>query len=222
MATVPNPVPPTAAPRRSPWRHVWRAALVVLILVVLAIAGAAWYASTPQFANRVRTELISVIERATGGRVELGAFHWSLRHLDFEADNLTIHGLEAPGQIPYAHVDRAYVEVKILSFFRPKIALNYVGATHPVVHLLVNADGSTNAPHPKAPSTSSKPVQDTLFDLAVDRTEVTEGLVLIDEQAIEQRAIPFDLAANHIGVQLRYVPAPAGAADAKAAERYTG
>src|ERR1700761_304600 len=112
MATAPNPVPPEAAPRRSRWRHVWRAAFVVLAVLALLIGGAAWYASTPQFENRVRAELIGVIERATGGRVELGAFHWHLLHLQFEADNLTIHGLEAPGEVPYAHVDRVYVEVK--------------------------------------------------------------------------------------------------------------
>jgi translocation and assembly module TamB len=222
MAIAPNPVPEAPAPRRSPWRHVWRAALAVLALIVLAIVGAAWYASTPQFENRVRAELISVLERATGGRVELGAFHWQLRHLEFEADNLTIHGLEGPGQVPYAHLDRAYVQVKILSFFRPRIALNYLGATHPVIHVIIYPDGSTNQPHPKIPSTSNKPMQDTLFELAVDRTEITNGLALLDEQAIQQRAIPFDLAANNIGVQLRYVPAPGGSADPKAAERYAG
>jgi translocation and assembly module TamB len=222
MATVPNPIPPEAAPRRSPWRHVWRAALVVFIVVALLIGGAAWYASTPQFENRVRAELISVIERATGGRVELGAFRWRLMHLEFEADNLTIHGLEGPSQVPYAHVDRAFVQVKIVSFFRPKIALNYLGVTRPVFHLVVYADGSTNQPHPKVPSSSSKPVQDTLFDLAVDRTEVTNGVVLLDEQALQRRAIPFDLAASNVGLMVRYVPPPPGVSDPAQEERYAG
>jgi len=222
MATVPNPVPPQEAPRRSPWRHVWRAALVGVVVAALLIGGVAWYASTPQFENRVRAELISVIERATGGRVELGAFHWRLMHLQFEADNLTIHGLEGPGQVPYAHVDRAFVRVKIISFFRPKIALNYLGVTRPVFHLIVYSDGSTNQPHPKTPSSSNKPVQDTLFDLAVDRTEVTNGVVLIDEQALQRRAIPFDLAASNVGVVMRYVPPPPGVSDPAQEERYAG
>jgi translocation and assembly module TamB len=222
MATAPESIPPQVSPRRSPRRHVWRAALVLLVVVALVIGGAAWYASTPQFENRVRAELISVLERATGGRVELGAFHWRLMQLEFEADNLTIHGLEGPGQIPYAHVDRAYVQVKIISFFRPKIGLNYLGVTRPVFHLLVYSDGSTNQPHPKVESTSNKPVQDTIFDLAVDRTEITEGVALIDEQAIQQRAIPFDLAANHVGVTVRFVPAPAAATDPQVEERYAG
>jgi translocation and assembly module TamB len=222
MATAPESIPPQASPRRSPWRHVWRAALVLLAIVALVIGGAAWYASTPQFENRVRAELISVLERATGGRVELGAFRWRLMHLEFEADNLTIHGLEGPGEIPYAHVDRADVQVKIISFFRPEIGLNYLGVKRPVFHLIVYSDGSTNQPHPKVASTSNKPVQDTLFDLAVDRTEIAEGVALIDEHAIQQRAIPFDLAANHVGVTVRFVPAPRAANDPQAEERYAG
>lgn len=199
MSTAPIPIPPPAAPRRSPWRHVWRAALVLVLLVAVFIAGVAWYATTPQFENRVRRELIAVVERATGGRVELGAFRWRLLHLEFEADQLTIHGLEAPGEIPYAHADRVYARVKILSFFRPKIGLNYLEADHPVIHLIVYPDGSTNQPHPKVPSTSREPVSDTLFDLAVDRTEVKDGLALLN-----QRAIPFNLAANNVGVTVTY------------------
>jgi translocation and assembly module TamB len=83
-----------------------------------------WYASTPQFENRVRQRVIAILEGATGGRVELGAFRWRLLRLEFEADNLTIHGLEPAGQVPYAHIDRLFVRVKIISFFRTKVGLN--------------------------------------------------------------------------------------------------
>ena len=40
---------------------------------------------------------------------------------------------------------------------------------------------------------------DTLFDLAVDRTEITNGVLLLN-----QRAIPFELAANDLGVTIDY------------------
>jgi translocation and assembly module TamB len=218
MATAPNPAPvPEAPKKRSPWRHVWRGVLVLLVLVALLIGGAAWYASTPQFANRVRVELITVLERATGGRVELGAFRWRVLHLEFEADDLTIHGLEGPGEIPYAHVDRAFVRVKILSFLEPKIALNYLGVTHPVFHLIVNPDGSTNQPHPKVASTNNKPVIDTIFDLAADRAEITDGTALIN-----QRTVPLNFTANQVAVTVTYLPAPLGAKDPKTEERYSG
>jgi translocation and assembly module TamB len=220
MASAPNPATPKASPRRSPWRHVWRAAAVLLGVVIVLIAGLAWYASTPEFEAKVRARVVSLLENATGGRVELGAFHWHLLHLEVEADNLTIHGLEPQDQVPYAHVDRAFVRVKILSFLHPKVSLNYLGITRPVIHLIVNPDGSTNQPHPKTASTSNKPVTDTLLDLAADRAEIIDGTALIDEQAVEQKAIPLNVAADHIGVTVRYVPAPPAAPDQKAQERY--
>jgi translocation and assembly module TamB len=171
---------------------------VVAILLVLAVGGIVWYASTPQFQNLVREKLIATLEQATGGRVELGAFQWSLRHLAFEADGLTIHGLEATSEVPYAHVDRIYVRVKILSFLRPKVDLNYLEADHPVLHLIIYPDGSTNQPRPKT-ERSGKPLKDTLFDLQVGRTEIKDGVALIN-----QRATPFDVSANDLGIIVTY------------------
>ena len=188
------------ATQRSLWRHWWKVALALCVLAALIVGGAAWYASTAQFENRVRREVISVLERATGGRVDLGALRWRVFHLEFEADNLTIHGLEAAGEAPYAHADRIYVRVKILSFIRTKIGLNYLEADHPSIHIIVYPDGSTNQPRPKVASTSNTSVTDTLFDLAVDRTEVKDGVALINQQAI-----PFNLAANNLGVTVKYV-----------------
>ena len=178
---------------------------VLLALAALLIGGVMWYASTPQFENRVRQRVIAILEGATGGRVELGAFRWRLLRLEFEADNLTIHGLEPAGQVPYAHIDRLFVRVKIISFFRTKVGLNYLEADHPVIHLIVYPDGSTNQPHPKTESTSNKSVTDTLFDLQVNRTELNNGLAIVDQQAT-----PFDLAANNLGIKLQYVAPPLG------------
>lgn len=198
---APPPVPPT--PPRSSRKYLWhtvlgRTVLVAGILLAAALGGLLWYASTPQFANLVRTKLIATLEQATGGRVELASFRWQLRHLAFEADGLTIHGLEAANEAPYAHIDRIYVRVKILSFFLPKIDLSYLEADHPAFHLIVYPDGSTNQPRPKTES-SGKPLKDTLFDLAVSRTEIHDGVALIN-----QRAIPFDLAANDLGLVVTY------------------
>ncbi len=203
MSTLPESDPKgtlSPAPRRTLWRHWWKVLLALAVLAVVIVGAAAWYASTAQFENRVRQEVISVLERATGGRVELGAFRWRVLHLEFEADNLTIHGLEAAGEAPYAHADRIFVRVKILSFVRAKIGLNYLEADHPGIHIIVYPDGSTNQPRPKVASTNNESVTDTLFDLAVDRTEVNDGVALINEQSI-----PFNLAANNLGVTVKYV-----------------
>ncbi len=46
--------------------------------------------------------------------------------MQIEIRGLTIHGLEAANEAPYAHVDRIDIAVKILSFFSPKVALSNV------------------------------------------------------------------------------------------------
>ena len=120
------------------------------MLIAFILGAAAWYMSTPQFESRVRQALISVLERATGGRVELGTLQWRLLHLEFEAHNLTIHGLEAVGEAPYAHADRIFVRVKILSLFRAKVGLNYLAVDQPAIHLIVYPDGSTNQPRSRS------------------------------------------------------------------------
>lgn len=188
---------------RQKRRWWWRVLLAAVVFVAVLVAGLCWYASTPQFANKVRRELISVLEDSTGGRVELGAFRWRLLHLQFEADNLTIHGLEGPGEVPYAHVDKLLVRAKIISFFQAKIGLNYLGVDKPVVHLIVYKDGSTNQPVPKkksAPLDVNKTINQ-VFDLAVDRAEMNDGTLLLN-----QKAIPFALAANDLQVGIDYVP----------------
>ena len=197
-ASVPGPASPPPSVLR---RHWWKAALALFALVGVAIGVIIWYAGTPQFENRIRQEVVSVLERAAGGRVELGFFHWRLLHLEFEADNLTIHGLEAPGEPPYAFAHRVFVRVKIISFFRPKIGLNYLELDRPAIHLIVYPDGSTNQPHPRTPS-SNEPITNTIFDLQVNRAVLNDGVALINE-----RSIPFSLAANNLGVTVTYLPA---------------
>jgi translocation and assembly module TamB len=201
MSTTPAPLPQPAGRsqgRAGRWALV--AFLWALGVAALLVAGAAIYATTPSFENRVRRAAIAEVEKDTGGRVELRHFGWQLTHLEFEADGLTIHGLEGPGQAPYAHIDRLFVRLQVLSFFRPKIALSYLEADHPVFHLIVYPDGSTNQPQPKHPSQQS--TKDEIFNLQIGRTVLRNGVAILNE-----KAIPFDLSADDLATQVSYVPA---------------
>jgi translocation and assembly module TamB len=209
---VSNPNPTLVAPVRTR-RKLWRIVLIVVLAIVVLVGGVVWYANTSRFENTVRKKVVAELEGATGGRVELGAFHWRLLHLEFVADNLTIHGLEGPGQIPYAHVDRLYVRVKIISFVRREIGLDYLEADRPVIHLIVYPDGSTNQPHPRVPIPNRKRVIDTIFELEVNRAEVRDGVTIVNE-----RATPFNATANNLGLKLSYIPAMG----LRGRERYLG
>ena len=204
MSSLPPSSPAPTQPLPKPigvWGYFWRVGGSLLLLLVLVIAGLLFYASTPHFSNQVRQRVISVLQGATGGRVELQSLRWNLRHLSVEVDGLTIHGLEGPGELPYAHVNRLYARAKILSLVDAKLGLDFLEVDRPAVHLIIYPDGSTNQPTPKAKENNSGPAVKTIFDLQANRVEVHDGMALLNE-----RAIPFRLAANDLGVVITYAP----------------
>lgn len=208
--------PPPADRVQHPRRHrvlralAWIAGSLVLLLVVV-LAGLAIYTGTQDFQNRVRSTLVKTLEDSTGGKVELSAIHFSLWHLAVEADGLVIHGLEGPGQAPYLSADRILVRITLKNLFSHAtnstgamkyITLALLHVDEPRVHLIINKDGTTNQPVPKTKSTSNEPVLDTLLDLQASKVELANGVVLLND-----KAIPFDLQANDLGVNVRYLTA---------------
>ena len=193
----------------KPVRHRWpwiQATVGVCLLAI--ILGLGWYVESPHFAELVRQKVVSTIEDATGGRVEIASFGWNLSQLSFQAAGLTIHGLEPPGQLPYAHVDRAFIRIHIISFLERQVSLKSVQLDHPVVHVIVNADGTTNAPEPKVKVEKNKGTVQELFDLAIARADLRDGMMLIND-----RKVPLDFAANDLAAKMTYD---------SAAKRYDG
>ncbi len=180
--------------------------LTVLGLVLFGVF--AWYSTTPDFEHRVGREIVSVLENATGGRVELGRVRFDIWHLEVEANGLVIHGLEEPGEAPYLAVDKILLRVRLFDFFSratgtggpARVSLNYLRVEHPQMHLIIDKDGKTNQPMPKHPSTSNKPVIDTLLDLKARQVELANGVALLNNQAI-----PFDLAARDLNAEVHYI-----------------
>jgi len=168
---------------------------VVLLAIVVAIV---WYLRSPRFEDFVRRKVIGTLEDITGGRVELRSFHWNLGRLEFEASDLTVHGGEGPDQLPYAHADRAYVRLHIVSFLETRIHLDYVGLERPVVHLIVYPDGTSNVPQPKVKQGNAGTVQ-RLFTLAIGRADLRKGMLLLND-----RETPLDFSAADVEAILTY------------------
>lgn len=207
----PRPQPISEMPTRPRrWRHASIIAFSVLGILLICGSVLVWYANTSQFQDKVRRYVIAAAEQATGGRVELQGFHWRLFHLEVEIQNLTIHGLEAANEAPYLHIDSLRARAKIIAFFSPKIGLNLLEVEHPVFHLIVYPDGTTNQPKPRE-KRNGRPLKDTLFDLAVDQTSITNGLVLLN-----QKAIPFDVVGKDLALSIAYRPG------ANQTDRYIG
>lgn len=196
--------------RRFFLRHLPLAATGAAILLALLAVGLYFAASSTAFENAVRKRLIASIQEMTGGRAEIASFHWDLLHLEAEADGVTIHGLEDPGEAPYAVIERLRVVFSLRNFISPSIRLRSLEVDRPSMHFIVYPDGSTNQPHPRRPQSSSELNVDKLFEFHAGRIVVEQGSLRYDCRAAsfdyQERYLPLDFAADDASLMMRYVP----------------
>ena len=178
---------------RFPWWF-WgvMAGLFAILVVTLG-----WFLQSPAFKEIVRDRVVLELEKATGGDVEMQSLTWNVSKLEVEATGITIRGLEPATDIPLVHIDRLYARVHIVSFFGRDIDLQQLTLDQPVIHLIVNPDGSTNVPEPKVKS-GGDPLQQ-LFDLAIGKAEVHNGALLLNEQKVS-----LDFKAYDVGIVMGY------------------
>ncbi|HEX6805454.1 MAG TPA: translocation/assembly module TamB domain-containing protein [Terriglobales bacterium] len=176
---------------------------IICLLLLLLISAFLWYITTDSFQQMVRGRLVGAIERATGGRAELGSFHVVPLRFQVEVRNLTIHGLESPREIPLAHVDSMSAIVNLSSVLGARIGFHSLTLQHPVVHVIFYPDGSTNVPTPKQHAVTDF---DRLFAISIDRLEVRGGELLWQDQPIPLEFVSNDVSASleHSFLRRRY------------------
>ncbi len=183
--------------RSDPGNRWMQGGIAALLLVLTVAAGL--YLTGAGFQEKVRLRVIAELELVTGGRVEIKTFRWDLRHLSFEAFDLTIHGLEAPDDVPYAHIDDLMVRLKVLSLFRQEVGLREVVAGHATIHIIVYPDGTTNQPVPRIKQLGNRTVTERLFDLAIDRLQVNDSELLWNN-----RRMALDFTVNKVLAEMTY------------------
>jgi translocation and assembly module TamB len=192
-------IAPPATPTEK--RKFGRILIFVCLALAVVVTGFLIYLNSASFRETVRQRVIAELRQMTGGKVEVESFTWNLSTFHFEARNVTIHGREATGEVPYAHADRIGVDVKIVSFFTGKISLENVAMDHFVLHLMIYPDGTTNQPSPQSGAPSEEAPTQNLFDLAIKQIAVRQGTLMLD-----QEMIPFDLDGKNISAGMNYVP----------------
>ena len=184
-----------ARPRRR-WKYLRIAAGITLLLFLAGL----WYITTDSFQQYVRRRLIAEVERITGGRAEIGGFHVIPLRMQVEVRDITVHGTEAATAVPLAHADSLIAHLKVISFLRAEFGFHSVDLQHPVVHIAVAKDGTTNIPgtrlaEPVAPSVRVE----QLFALSIDHLAMRNGDLLWGD-----RRIPLDLTLQDASVQADY------------------
>jgi translocation and assembly module TamB len=177
---------PTVKPRR-------RKKLLIMggVLLLLALTGF-WYTTTNHFHAWLRDRVVTELQNATGGRVELDGFHMIPFRLRLEGRNLTIHGTEKAGEIPLLHADTVVAELRFTSIFMGHVGFEQLVLEHPVLHVELASDGTSNIPAPQGQADNRTGVEQ-MFDLSIRRLEVHSGELLWNDQSI-----PMDFAANDI------------------------
>jgi len=211
-AAAPDPALPPK--RRRLRRFLILGFIVLVILVGLPVAFYFW-ASSDATQNLVRKGMVDWLEQSTGGRVEIGAFHWHLLDLQADAEGVVIHGREGPGEAPCARIERLRASFTLLGLLSPRVLLRDLEISHPAFHLIVYADGTTNLPTPPKPKKTSKPALDTLFDLEAEHVAVTQGGLEYESRStdfdFQNRLTLFVFDAHDVSLLMRYL-APAGGA----------
>jgi translocation and assembly module TamB len=185
-----------AKPKRRKW---WRYILIMTGISWLLVGLFAWYVTTDSFQTRIRRRLVVELERITGGRVDLDSIHTVPLQFRVEVRNLTIHGSEGANQVPYAHVDRMLAQMKVISILGTEFGFDSLVMEHPVVHVILYPDGSTNQPEPKQKSTALENPVERLFDISINRFEVRHGELLWNDQKF-----PVDFVVNDISADMTY------------------
>jgi len=185
-----------ANPRR---RRLWKYLLFASLATLLFTAAFAWYMTTDSFQAMIRRRIVAELETMTGGRVELGSFHTTPFRLRVEIRDLTIHGNEKTGEVPYAHVERAVAEMRVISILGFEFGFNSVVLDHPVVHVIVYPDGTTNQPSPKLWQVSERNALEQIFRLSIGRLVLRRGAILWNDQTI-----PLDFTSEDVSAEMDY------------------
>lgn len=173
--------PPAAS--RLRW---WKVLLITVIVAVTCLLVGLWYTTTQSFQNYVRRRMVAEVERMTGGRAEVGSFHVVPFHLQVELRNITVHGKEAPDEVPLAHADSLLAQLKVNSFWRTDFGFYSLVLEHPVVHIAIGPDGATtNIPAMRVvPRGNGAEGLEQLFALSINHLSVHNGVLLWADQKI--------------------------------------
>ena len=163
---------------RPGFRLTLRLGLAAISVVLLAAVCLLIALQTTFVHNKIRLAIVSALEKASGGRVELRSFQFDWHTLSAHLDGLTIPGAERPGEPPLLFVRSLSIGFRVDSLFRRAIRITSLDAGQPDVYLIFRPDGSSNLP---ASTRSSNGLQSAL-DLHVSRFAINRGSLTVNQR----------------------------------------
>lgn len=160
-----------------------RIGLAVLAVIVLLVAIPLLLWKSGRIQSWARAALIEQVNRATGGRTELGGFHMQLNPFLVELDQFVIHGKEAAGKPPFLQIARVRAGLELRPLLHGKVVLSNVDVEQPAISIQVDRQGHSNVPTP-ARRGPSKPWHEQLFSITLDRLRLENGTIEYNDRRI--------------------------------------
>ena len=179
--------------------RIWIAVGSLAALTLAVALSAILILRSDWFREKVRQRIVAEVEKATGGRTEIGAFRFDWKQMRAEVDGFALHGSEPPDAPPLFRADAIVVGIKIVSVLKRSVDLQYLDVRHPQVYAIVYPDGHTNLPAPKVRRAGKRTI-DTILDLAIGRFSLQDGTFEVSGQG----KIPFDAQGRNLRAQFDY------------------
>lgn len=176
---------------------VWLVGLIVGLILLLSLV-AVLIVPSRWFEEKVRARMVTEIERVTGGKTEIGVFHFDWRTLTAEVAPFVLRGKEPASEHPLFRTESLRVGLKIVSMLKKDIDIDWVTVEKPQVNILMDENGKLNLPEPEVKGTGPGPV-DRLVRLAIGRIDLKDGWVRYDDAEI-----PLTVQAENLQAQLNY------------------
>src|SRR5258708_7745574 len=126
-----------------------RTVLVLLSLLALVVLTGLLTFQSDWFRNKVRDRIVSVVETATGGRVEIGSFDYHWHTMTASVQPFILHGTESASSPPLFRAEKIEVGLKIISALKQQVDILSLNVQKPRLYVVVRPDGGTNIPQPK-------------------------------------------------------------------------
>jgi translocation and assembly module TamB len=180
-------------------RKLWIAAAALAVVAFGAVLAAVLVLRSDWFRDQVRQRIVAEVETATGGRTEIGSFHFDWRELRAEIDAFVLHGAEPATAPPLFRADAVVVGIQVVSVLKRSVDIQYLDVRRPQVSLIVYPDGRTNMPSPKVKHPGPGPVE-TILELAIGRFSLQNG----NFEIAGQSATPFDAQGRDLHASFTY------------------
>jgi translocation and assembly module TamB len=172
-------------------------AVLVLLAAVCALTGVLVFRSG-WFYEQVHRRMVMEIEKATGGKVDIGNFAFDWKRMEITVGPVVLHGKESASEPPLVRVASATVGLRIISMMERKVDLTSLRIEQPRVRIVFYPDGTNNIPDPAVRHPETTWAQD-LVHLAVGRYEVIDGVFEDDD-----RQIPLNFRGEDLQVHMSY------------------